>query len=145
MCAADRLIRGQVDLAQQADNCLNISHELNILRDINADAHRRLEDAYETIRELSSNNSKSVTDKRRVNLNDNGDDDNDNNKLGVSTTPRSSIESGCQVDDTSMIEHIHSLQQELIETHSRKSDLENIVRDLKQRIHVCFFLKLKKT
>jgi hypothetical protein len=51
---ADRLVRGQVDLAQQADACLNISHELNILRDINSEAHRRLEDAYETIRELST-------------------------------------------------------------------------------------------
>uniref|UniRef100_A0A915DNN6 Rab-GAP TBC domain-containing protein n=1 Tax=Ditylenchus dipsaci TaxID=166011 RepID=A0A915DNN6_9BILA len=103
---ADRLIRGQVDLAQQADNCLSVSHELNVLRDINSEAHRRLEDAYETIRELSGG----------------GPDKN-------------LVETGAQVDDTSMIEHIHSLQQELIETHSKKSDLENIVREMKLRIH----------
>jgi hypothetical protein len=51
---ADRLIRGQVNLAQEAENRINIAHELYKLRDINGDAHRRLEDAYETIRELSS-------------------------------------------------------------------------------------------
>jgi hypothetical protein len=46
---ADRLVRGQVDLAQQADTCLNICHELNILRDINSDAHKRLEDAQQSV------------------------------------------------------------------------------------------------
>jgi predicted RNase H-like nuclease (RuvC/YqgF family) len=51
---ADRLIRGQVNLAQESENCISISHELHTLRDINGDAHRRLEDAYETIRQLSS-------------------------------------------------------------------------------------------
>lgn len=50
---ADRLIRGQVNLAQEAENCMSISHELHKLRDINSDAHRRLEEAYDTIRELS--------------------------------------------------------------------------------------------
>lgn len=72
---ADRLIRGQVDLAHQADNCLSISHELNVLRDINSDAHRRLEDAYETIRTLSNKRGNGVELK----------------------------ETGSQVDDTSMI------------------------------------------
>uniref|UniRef100_A0A1I8B126 Rab-GAP TBC domain-containing protein n=1 Tax=Meloidogyne hapla TaxID=6305 RepID=A0A1I8B126_MELHA len=92
---ADRLVRGQVDLAQQADTCLNISHELNILRDINSDAHRRLEDAHQ------------------------------------------SRDQEVQVDDISMIEHIHQLQQELIETHSKKvrADLESTVREQKQRIN----------
>ncbi|KAH7728212.1 Protein TBC-4 [Aphelenchoides avenae] len=103
---ADRLIRGQVDLAHQADNCLSISHELNVLRDINSDAHRRLEDAYETIRTLSNKRGNGVELK----------------------------ETGSQVDDTSMIEHIHSLQQEVIEAHSRKADLEGTIRDLKMRI-----------
>lgn len=50
---ADRLIRGQVNLAQEAENCINISHEMHKLRDMNSDAHRRLEEAYDTIRELS--------------------------------------------------------------------------------------------
>uniref|UniRef100_A0A7E4VME3 GRIP domain-containing protein n=1 Tax=Panagrellus redivivus TaxID=6233 RepID=A0A7E4VME3_PANRE len=104
---ADRLIRGQVDLAQQAENSLNISHELNTLRDINGDAHRRLEEAYETIRELSTRREADGS---------------------------SSVEIGIQVDDMDMIEHIHSLQQELIEAHSRKSDLENHLRELKLRI-----------
>ncbi|KAL3122713.1 hypothetical protein niasHT_010275 [Heterodera trifolii] len=101
---ADRLVRGQVDLAQQADTCLNISHELSTLRDINSDAHRRLEDAYETIRELSSKRTKDKTDQ------------------------------GAQIDDTSMIEHIHQLQQELIESHTKKADLENTARELKNRV-----------
>lgn len=34
-----------------------------------------------------------------------------------------------------MIEHIHQLQQELIETHSKKADLESTVRELKNRIN----------
>ncbi|CAK5086287.1 unnamed protein product [Meloidogyne enterolobii] len=102
---ADRLVRGQVDLAQQADTCLNISHELNILRDINYDAHRRLEDAHQSIRELHM--------QKRLNLRD----------------------QEVQVDDISMIEHIHQLQQELIETHSKKADLESTVREQKQRIN----------
>jgi hypothetical protein len=51
-------------LAQQADACLNITHELNILRDINSDAHRRLEDAYETIRELSTEKGKAKKEDR---------------------------------------------------------------------------------
>lgn len=50
---ADRLIRGQVTLAQEAENCINISHEMHKLRDMNSDVHRRLEEAYDTIRELS--------------------------------------------------------------------------------------------
>ncbi|MFH4974768.1 hypothetical protein AB6A40_001477 [Gnathostoma spinigerum] len=68
------------------------------------DAHRRLEDAYETIRELSCRNRDAL------------------------------VETGTQVDDTSMIEHIHSLQQELIVTRAREADNENLQRDLKQRI-----------
>ncbi|KAK0402204.1 hypothetical protein QR680_016201 [Steinernema hermaphroditum] len=104
---ADRLIRGQVNLAQEAENCISISHELHQLRDINSDAHRRLEDAYETIRELSS---------RRK------DGDAEINHTGI------------QVDDTTMIEHIHSLQEELIDTHTREADLENTVRELKLRV-----------
>ncbi|CAD5228438.1 unnamed protein product [Bursaphelenchus okinawaensis] len=103
---ADRLVRGQVDLAQQADNCLNISHELHVLRDINTDAHRRLEEAFETIRQLSSKNKA---------------------EQGLTDT-------ATQVDDTSMIEHIHQLQQELIEAHTKKSDLESSVRELKLRV-----------
>uniref|UniRef100_A0A915M798 Rab-GAP TBC domain-containing protein n=1 Tax=Meloidogyne javanica TaxID=6303 RepID=A0A915M798_MELJA len=100
---ADRLVRGQVDLAQQADTCLNISHELNILRDINYDAHRRLEDAHQS-------------------------------RTAYAKTAKSDQE--VQVDDISMIEHIHQLQQELIETHSKKADLESTVREQKQRINV---------
>lgn len=50
---ADRLIRGQVNLAQEAENCMSISNELLKLRDINSHAHRRLEEAYDTIRDLS--------------------------------------------------------------------------------------------
>lgn len=99
-------------MAQQADNCLNISHELNILRDVNSDAHRRLEDAYDTIRELSCAEEASKY-----------------------IIKKSTFDAGIQVDDTSMIEHIHSLQQELIETHYRKSELENSVREFKLRIH----------
>lgn len=34
-----------------------------------------------------------------------------------------------------MIEHIHALQQELIETNVREADNENTIRDLKQRVH----------
>uniref|UniRef100_A0A0K0D796 HAP1 N-terminal domain-containing protein n=1 Tax=Angiostrongylus cantonensis TaxID=6313 RepID=A0A0K0D796_ANGCA len=47
---ADRLVKGQVNLAQEAENSINIAHELNKLRDINSDAHRKLEQAYDTIR-----------------------------------------------------------------------------------------------
>ncbi|CAJ0582942.1 unnamed protein product, partial [Mesorhabditis spiculigera] len=101
---ADRLVKGQVNLAQEAENCISISHELYKLRDINSDAHKKLEDAYETIRELSSG--------RRG----------------------ESVEIGIQVDDTGMIEHIHALQQELIETTNRKADSENTIRDQKIRI-----------
>ncbi|CAI4223700.1 unnamed protein product [Auanema sp. JU1783] len=101
---ADRLVKGQVNLAQEAENCINIAHELSKLRDINTDAHRKLEDAYETIRELSCS--------RRGNL----------------------VDKEAQVDDTSMIEHIHSLQQEIIEGHTRQADNENIIRDCKNRV-----------
>uniref|UniRef100_A0A914WJC5 Rab-GAP TBC domain-containing protein n=2 Tax=Plectus sambesii TaxID=2011161 RepID=A0A914WJC5_9BILA len=101
---ADRLIRGQVTLAQEAENCINISHEMHKLRDMNSDAHRRLEEAYETIRELSCRKHDTSTEKE------------------------------IQVDDTTMIEHIHSLQQEMIETNAREADNENTIRDLKQRI-----------
>ncbi|VDK56194.1 unnamed protein product [Anisakis simplex] len=101
---ADRLIKGQVNLAQEAENCMSISHELHQLRDINSDAHRRLEEAYDTIRELSCKRNDTFTD------------------------------TGTQVDDTSMIEHIHALQQELIETHVREADNEISIRDLKQRV-----------
>uniref|UniRef100_A0A0N5BNS3 Rab-GAP TBC domain-containing protein n=1 Tax=Strongyloides papillosus TaxID=174720 RepID=A0A0N5BNS3_STREA len=104
---ADRLIRGQVDLAQKAENCLNISHELNILRDINSNAHKKLEEAFETIRELSSRPK------------------NDNITY---------VDTAIQVDDTTMIEHIHQLQQELIETHTKKNDLENAIRECKLRL-----------
>lgn len=44
------------------------------------------------------------------------------------------MDTGIQVDDTSMIEHIHNLQQELIEAHSKKADLENNLRELKMRV-----------
>ncbi|CAD6185217.1 unnamed protein product [Caenorhabditis auriculariae] len=101
---ADRLIRGQVNLAQEAENCINIAHELSKLRDMNTDAHRKLEDAYETIRDLSCTRKENITD------------------------------TATQVDDTSMIEHIHSLQQELIEAHTRQADSENALRDAKQRV-----------
>ncbi|GMT32799.1 hypothetical protein PFISCL1PPCAC_24096, partial [Pristionchus fissidentatus] len=101
---ADRLVKGQVNLAQEAENCISISHELNILRDINSEAHKKLEDAYESIRDLSS--------KKHANM----------------------VESEAQVDDTSMIEHIHSLQQELIERVNKQADAENTMRDLKQRM-----------
>lgn len=46
------------------------------------------------------------------------------------------MDTATQVDDTSMIEHIHALQQELIETHVKEADNENIIRDLKQRVQV---------
>jgi chromosome segregation ATPase len=80
-----------------------------VLREINSEAHKRLEEAYETIRELSSSPKRS----------------------GEST---SFMDTGVQVDDTSMIEHIHNLQQELIEAHSKKADLENNLRELKMRV-----------
>jgi FtsZ-binding cell division protein ZapB len=44
------------------------------------------------------------------------------------------VDRGVQIDDVSMIEHIHQLQQELIESASKKADLENTVRELKNRI-----------
>lgn len=84
-------------MAQQADNCLSISHELNILRDINSDAHRRLEDAYETIRELSCNDDE-VKFRRKSDL----DSFDDGETLMI--TRKKCMESGIQVDDTSMIE-----------------------------------------
>lgn len=65
---ADRLIKGQVNLAQEAENCMSISHELHKLRDINSDAHRRLEEAYDTIRELSCKvNSKNLIKNLKLN------------------------------------------------------------------------------
>uniref|UniRef100_A0A915PRS1 CUE domain-containing protein n=1 Tax=Setaria digitata TaxID=48799 RepID=A0A915PRS1_9BILA len=101
---ADRLIKGQVNLAQEAENCMSISHELLKLRDINSDAHRRLEEAYDTIRDLSCKKNEELT------------------------------ECATQVDDTSMIEHIHALQQEIIETRAREADNEITIKDLKARI-----------
>ncbi|KAL3989664.1 hypothetical protein ACH3XW_28580 [Acanthocheilonema viteae] len=101
---ADRLIKGQVNLAQEAENCMSISHELLKLRDINSDAHRRLEEAYDTIRDLSCKKNEELT------------------------------ECATQVDDTSMIEHIHTLQQEIIDTRAREADNEIIIKDLKVRI-----------
>ncbi|VDM62012.1 unnamed protein product [Angiostrongylus costaricensis] len=44
------------------------------------------------------------------------------------------LDAAVQVDDTSMIEHIHSLQQELIESHNRQADHENTIRECKIRI-----------
>uniref|UniRef100_A0A0R3RW92 Ecotropic viral integration site 5 protein homolog n=1 Tax=Elaeophora elaphi TaxID=1147741 RepID=A0A0R3RW92_9BILA len=101
---ADRLIKGQVNLAQEAENCMSISHELLKLRDINSDAHRRLEEAYDTIRDLSCKKNEELT------------------------------ECATQVDDTSMIEHIHALQQEIIDTRAREADNEIAIKDLKSRI-----------
>ncbi|VDP00624.1 unnamed protein product [Heligmosomoides polygyrus] len=101
---ADRLVKGQVNLAQEAENSINIAHELNKLRDINSDAHRKLEQAYETIRELSCSRQGGMLD------------------------------AVIQVDDTTMIEHIHSLQQELIESHNRQAYHENTIRECKARI-----------
>ncbi|WKY15845.1 hypothetical protein Q1695_000936 [Nippostrongylus brasiliensis] len=101
---ADRLVKGQVNLAQEAENSINIAHELSKLRDINSDAHRKLEQAYDTIRELSCSRQGTMLDAM------------------------------IQVDDTSMIEHIHSLQQELIECHNRQADHENTIRESKIRI-----------
>ncbi|PAV84635.1 hypothetical protein WR25_00730 isoform C [Diploscapter pachys] len=101
---ADRLVKGQVNLAKEAENCINIAHELSKLRDINSDAHKKLEDAYETIRELSS------------------------------TKRDEFVEMGIQVDDTTMIERIHSLTQELIDAHTRQADSENSIRETKNRI-----------
>lgn len=92
----------------EVDNCHNISHELHVLREINSEAHKRLEEAYETIRELSSSSKRSGGP--------------------------SFVETGIQVDDKSMIEHIHNLQQELIEAHSKKADLENSIREMKLRV-----------
>lgn len=77
------------------------------MREINSDAHKRLEEAYESIRELSSKKEEGAA---------------------------KFTDTGIQVDDTQMIEHIHSLQQELIEAHSNKADLENILRELKIRV-----------
>uniref|UniRef100_A0A7I4Z227 Rab-GAP TBC domain-containing protein n=1 Tax=Haemonchus contortus TaxID=6289 RepID=A0A7I4Z227_HAECO len=99
---ADRLVKGQVNLAQEAEYSINIAHELSKLRDINSDAHRRLEDAYDTIRKL--------------------------------TSCHQGADAVVQVDDTSMIEHIHSLQHELIESHNRQADYEEIIRECKIRI-----------
>ncbi|PAV83562.1 hypothetical protein WR25_10845 [Diploscapter pachys] len=101
---ADRLVKGQVNLAKEAENCINIAHELSKLRDINSDAHKKLEDAYETIRELSS------------------------------TKRDEFVEMGIQVDDTTMIERIHSLTQELIDAHTRQADSENTIRETKNRV-----------
>ncbi|KAK6764504.1 hypothetical protein RB195_024722 [Necator americanus] len=101
---ADRLVKGQVNLAQEAENSINIAHELSKLRDINSDAHRKLEQAYDTIRELSCSRQ------------------------------TCGLDAAVQVDDASMIEHIHSLQQELIESHIRQADHENTIRECKIRI-----------
>ncbi|VDM92794.1 unnamed protein product, partial [Onchocerca ochengi] len=101
---ADRLIKGQVNLAQEAENCMSISHELVKLRDINSAAHRRLEEAYDTIRDLSCKKNEELT------------------------------ECATQVDDTSMIEHIHALQQEIIETRTHEADNEIAIKELKLRI-----------
>ncbi|VDN58395.1 unnamed protein product [Dracunculus medinensis] len=101
---ADRLVRGQVNLAQETENCMSISNELLKLRDINSDAHRRLEEAYDTIRDLSCKSNEGV------------------------------VEKSTQVDDTSMIEHILALQQELIATHIKEADSENLIKELKQRV-----------
>lgn len=102
---ADRLIDRQVFLAQEAENSVNIKHDMLTLREMNAEAHRRLEEAYETIRELTNKNREGFKDAE------------------------------VQVDDKTMIEHIHTLQQDLIEVRSREADHENTIRDLKNRIH----------
>ena len=51
---AERLIRGQVNLAQSAEQTMTVSHEFHKLREMNVDANRKLEEAYETIRDLTS-------------------------------------------------------------------------------------------
>uniref|UniRef100_A0A915JKH1 Rab-GAP TBC domain-containing protein n=1 Tax=Romanomermis culicivorax TaxID=13658 RepID=A0A915JKH1_ROMCU len=102
---ADRLIDRQVFLAQEAENSVNIKHDMLTLREMNAETHRRLEEAYETIRELTNNSREGFKDAK------------------------------VQVDDKTMIEHIHTLQQDLIEVRSREADHENTIRDLKNRIH----------
>ncbi|VDM91368.1 unnamed protein product [Litomosoides sigmodontis] len=101
---ADRLIKGQVNLAQEAENCMSISHELLKLRDMNSDVHRRLEEAYDTIRDLSCKKNEELT------------------------------ECATQVDDTSMIEHIHALQQEIIETRACEADNEITIKELKVQV-----------
>jgi hypothetical protein len=98
-----------VNLAQTAEQTLTVSHEFHKLREMNSDANRKLEEAYDTIRDLSC-------------------------KASAASLADRCVEQSTQVDDKTMVEHIHALQQQLIETSAREADCEICIRDLKMRL-----------
>jgi len=105
---ADKLIDRQVYLALEAEHSVNIKHDLLALRELNAEAHRRLEQAYETIRELTSSRAREGA--------------------GI-------VDAQIQVDDRGMIEHIHALQHDLLDLRARDQEHQAARRDLAARLH----------
>uniref|UniRef100_A0A183IR34 Ecotropic viral integration site 5-like protein n=1 Tax=Soboliphyme baturini TaxID=241478 RepID=A0A183IR34_9BILA len=101
---ADKLVERQVALAEESDKVLGVTHEMYTLRELNCSTQKKLEEAFETIRELSS--------KTREDL----------------------VDFAVQVDDHHMIEHIHTLQQELVDSQVIQADMKSTIKDLKNRI-----------
>ncbi|KRZ13231.1 Ecotropic viral integration site 5 -like protein, partial [Trichinella zimbabwensis] len=102
---ADRLIDKQVALAQETEKLINLTHDMSSLRELHSEIKKQLEEAYETVRDLTS--------KRAVDR----------------------LDKGVQADDACMIEHIQTLQQELMQSQVRETDQELLIKELKNRIN----------
>ncbi|KRZ52927.1 Ecotropic viral integration site 5 -like protein [Trichinella nativa] len=102
---ADRLIDKQVALAQETEKLINLTHDMSSLRELHSEIKKQLEEAYETVRDLTS--------KRAV------------DRLDIAV----------QADDACMIEHIQTLQQELMQSQVRETDQELLIKELKNRIN----------
>ncbi|KRY39356.1 Ecotropic viral integration site 5 -like protein, partial [Trichinella spiralis] len=102
---ADRLIDKQVALAQETEKLINLTHDMSSLRELHSEIKKQLEEAYETVRDLTS--------KRAM------------DRLDIAV----------QADDACMIEHIQTLQQELMQSQVRETDQELLIKELKNRIN----------
>ncbi|KRX74396.1 Ecotropic viral integration site 5 -like protein [Trichinella sp. T6] len=102
---ADRLIDKQVALAQETEKLISLTHDMSSLRELHSEIKKQLEEAYETVRDLTS--------KRAV------------DRLDIAV----------QADDACMIEHIQTLQQELMQSQVRETDQELLIKELKNRIN----------
>ncbi|KRX49135.1 Ecotropic viral integration site 5 -like protein [Trichinella murrelli] len=51
---ADRLIDKQVALAQETEKLINLTHDMSSLRELHSEIKKQLEEAYETVRDLTS-------------------------------------------------------------------------------------------
>ncbi|KAL1244634.1 Rab GTPase-activating protein [Trichinella spiralis] len=78
---------------------------MSSLRELHSEIKKQLEEAYETVRDLTS--------KRAM------------DRLDIAV----------QADDACMIEHIQTLQQELMQSQVRETDQELLIKELKNRIN----------